>query len=144
MEDLAPPLHSVVSIRMNLECGLSFRLSLLKVIEASNDTFHSDLKEWVFLLDQGRDPSPVRRRQKSFYRIMIMDLYLEGLRGHAVVPVLKEIEKELWEVSLLEIEREAGRLALISLIPVFLFMLPAMLILVFGPLLSQVVETLSN
>lgn len=137
MEDLAPPLQLVLTVKSVIENGESVRIGIRKFISQSDSDWARFLARWLLMVESQQRTDKLASEQSSPYRRALLQILEKGLRGETIHPILCEFEKELIDVSKLEIEKHISMLPLKMLVPLLLFQFPAYLILIFGALLRS-------
>ena len=75
-------------------------------------------------------------------RRTLLILLEKGLNGMPILSHLEDLEAEIIHSCEAEIEEHIQKLPLLLMIPIFFFLFPAYLILLFGPLLQSIVSQL--
>lgn len=140
MEGLTPSLRLVLVLRETLERGDSVRNGLREYIQTDPSAFARELALWLVERDAGRQ----RLFEKSLttsekFLVRVVD---RGLRGEAIIHVLKELEIEIIDRCESQMDEFIEILPLKSLMPLLLFIFPAYLILLLGPLVARMAESL--
>ncbi len=141
MENLAPSLKFILSIRYALEAGQSLHLGLKLYLQNTNDEFASFLLKWNAHFENGQwlDPGLVL---KSPTQVVLVHLLHKGFAGQAVHGKLLELEGEVLDKCRLELNNFTQKLSFRLLIPLLMFQFPALLILFLGFLSSQIARNL--
>jgi len=137
MEGISPTLKLAMAVRQSLECGESVRNAVREYLMKNQDNAGRELSAW--LAWQGGDQN--QRTVRSPQRKVLFDLISRGLGGESILSQLAQLEEELSESAKIELERFSAALPLKALIPLLLLQFPALLILLFGPLLRQMLES---
>lgn len=143
MESVAPPLKCLLEVKLDLLNGESIRPALVHYIEEVDDEFSRLLKVWLFYYEQGKDFQSMSREIKSPYRRVLIEIFEVGLMGQPILKRLEELESEIILACDIEVEEHLTRLPFLALFPLFFFQLPAFLLLLLGPLLSALLESLN-
>ena len=144
METLAPPLNCVLQIIISLEEGLGTQAALLNYIQQNKDSFAREVSEWLRLREQGGMSKEYRDEIHSIYRKTLLSIFNMGLEGLPILNSLKNLETELLKIGQSEIDEYIRKLPIISLIPLLLLQLPALLILILYPLLNELLTGLNS
>ncbi len=144
MENLAPPLVCLLELQSALSNGESIRTGLGKYINQSQDEFAVLSKKFLFAWDKGQNWGRIINVEKSSYRRILLELIASGLAGLSIQNQLKEIQIEIERGMDLEIKRHIELLPLKMMIPLLLFQFPAFLLLLFGPILNQLLKELAK
>ncbi len=136
MEGVAPPLRCVLKLRLRIESGDSMRLALRSYLEDCDDEFARRVRRWCIRVesegasfDPAWFPTPLQRA--------VGWVCYQGLKGEPVLTRLSELEDELIYASHIELERFLQVLPVRALLPVMLLQMPALMILVLGPILLE-------
>lgn len=158
MVDLNPVLRCLMQVEEGLSRGEAVRDILLSWIDRRNgdltyqpESSSEDRKleaEILHLLRQtesdGRDlqgavhfssETPVLRQ--AFFNTLLF-----GIQGHSVLSRLQELRAEIEQQLELDMKTHVEALPLKMLVPLLLFMFPAFLILLLGPITSNFLEAL--
>ena len=143
MVSLAPPLQAVLEIRLYIESGKSVSQSIKSYVQSSlTDPFAKELGLWLFAEETGGVFNT--QTLKSIYRKHLMDILRRGLKGEPILELLEDYEKDLIEICKEDLEKHLQKLPFVTLIPLLLFEFPALLILLIGPLLLNLLSALQN
>lgn len=144
MEDIAPPLACLFEMQQALRNGEPARAGVARWLRESEDDFARDLKRALFAWDQGADWRPEAQKMRSPYRRAVCDALMRSLGGQSVQARLEELRGEIELACDLEIRRHVDLLPLRAMMPLLLLEFPAFLLLIFGPLMSQLMEEVSR
>lgn len=141
MENLAPSLRLILSLRYSLESGRSLNLAIKDYLAVTKDEFATFLLKWIHHYEKGEflDATPAL---KSPTQIVLIYLLKSGLEGQSIHSKLVELEREVVERCRNELNSFTHRLSLRLLIPLLLFQFPALLILFLGFLSGQIARNL--
>lgn len=142
MEGLAPSLKCVVSLRLSLENGLSLRAALQHYFNVEKDSFTVELRQWHMIFEKGDTTNKEWERNLNIYRQSIIYLIKEGLNGHSIATKFKELEEEIIVASDHELESYLNQLPFKVLFPLLFCLFPSYLILLFGPLVMNLISGL--
>lgn len=143
MEDLAPPYHFILELIYDLESGGSVRTSVKKYLETHNNSFCLFLKQW--LNKQQLDGATLLiPKAMSSYQKAIWDLLELSQQGASLMVPLYELEKELRFVCEEQLEQHLALLPYKLMIPLLFFQFPALLLLLMGPLIGQLLTEVSQ
>ena len=143
MDYLAPPLNAVLYIQLKLKTGLSTRSAIQSYIHNFPDCpFAKQLGVWLLCQETGQKHCDSSLSDKN-YRKILLDLFANGLKGESILPFLQELEMELSQICQQTLEEQSQKLPFITLIPLFLFQVPAFFLLLLGPLLLELQKSLS-
>ncbi len=137
MESIAPPLKLLLSVKKALEKGQSTRQGLLIYLKSDQDHFSEKVTKWYALFQQGLSTSEIIRQISSPHRRILLQLLQRGLAGESIYNPLCQLEIEIVEACHEEIACKMAQLPLVLLVPLLLLQFPAILMLLFGPLLQN-------
>jgi len=144
VENIAPPLEMLLSVRWSLEKGDSVRAAILTYIdEISDSRWKEDVLLWWSLCNMRGDTQSAHQRQKSLYRRTLLQTLEQGLAGASIYQQICQLEEETCQACEDEIERYSALLSIRALIPLLFFQFPAFFVLLLGPLLATVLEAAS-
>ncbi|HRO66436.1 MAG TPA: hypothetical protein PL182_02605 [Pseudobdellovibrionaceae bacterium] len=143
MEGLNPALQLALELRRSVEGGESPRTGL-KRFAGNPGEFPSFCRRWLERRDRGGAHMELLKELKSPYRRSLMVVLEKGLSGEPVQATLLEMEKELERACLEEIERHLALLPFRLMVPLLLFLFPAMMILILSPLLDLLSRSFSQ
>ncbi len=143
MEYLAPPYDFVLDLIYELESGGTVRSAVKKHTNITSGNFCLLLKQWLRKQELGgaviKDPTI-----KSPYQKAIWDLMEMSLQGVSVLSPLYQLESELRFACEEQLEQHLATLPYKLMIPLLFFQFPALLILMMGPLLAQLITEVSS
>ena len=144
METLADPYLCLLRVRMGLAAGESLRNSLQAYVREHPSPFAHDLNRWMLQGMVVEDLTLFQELRKNSYRLAVVYLLAAGLKGQSIYDPLVALEKELHQASLDELEEDLRMQPIKLIFPLLFFQLPAFFILLFGPVTSQLLQTLAN
>ena len=146
MEGLAPPLKCLIEMQSALQNGEVIRQGLRRYLQATvpGDEFATVIRRFTFAWDQGQDWRELIGQVTSPHRRALLDLIATGFAGQPVMVHLEELRTEIIAACDLEIRGRLDMLPLKMLVPLLFFQFPAFLLLLFGPLLSRLVQELNR
>lgn len=143
MEHLAPPYQFILELIYELESGGTVRAAVKKYVEVHQNEFCLILKHWMHRQQYG-DQTLVVPELKSSYQKAIWDLLQLSQQGVSLLGPLYEVEKELRFVCEEKLEQHLSTLPYKMLIPLLFFQFPALLLLLLGPLIGQLLSEVSK
>jgi len=146
MEGLSPPLKCLIEVQTALRNGEAVRLGLARYLESAGarEDFAADLRRFLFAWEQGQNWRAVVAGIRSPHRRALLDLMATALSGQPILTHLDELRIELIHATEAEISRHLELLPIKMLAPLLIFQFPAFLLLLFGPLLSRLLEEISK
>ncbi|GIL17097.1 MAG: hypothetical protein BroJett040_08480 [Oligoflexia bacterium] len=142
MEGLAPTLKFVLGLRLGLERGDSLRAALQRYLQCHSDDFTKKLSQFLSLRDQNRLDSNFFAKISSPYRRAVLQLVDRGLAGDSILQQVKILEIEIHEVCSAELDAFVAQLPFKVLLPLVLFVFPAFMILLLGPLVLSLLASI--
>ncbi|PWU16633.1 MAG: hypothetical protein C5B49_10380 [Bdellovibrio sp.] len=141
MEGLAPSLRLILTVGESLQRGESIRQGIKNFIEQDASPFSESVTRWIIERDrQANGFAELRKLTRS--ELYLLKLLERGLRGEPILPALRELETEIVEKCELQIDEFIETLPLKSLVPLLLFIFPAYLLLLLGPLVESLTKGL--
>jgi hypothetical protein len=138
MEDLAPPLSVVLQIVLAMENGHSFRESMRQMLtQTTRSRFHECLKEWVVRKSHNQSSHNLIRSEKSIYRRALLDLFERGWDGEPILEPLQSLRIEIQGAANAELDYFVATLPFRVMLPLLLLQFPAYLLLLLGPLMTD-------
>jgi hypothetical protein len=142
MEDLSFLLKLCLHVRVSMEGGEALRVSLLRFAEIKNDFLYLRFKQWLTHFDQSGGESCAENLYSNHHVLIFLEILTQGLEGHSIYERLKAVEEEIVEVCKDEFQRELDKLPYVLMIPLLLFMFPAYMLLLLGPILNLFLKQL--
>lgn len=140
MEGLAPLLEFVLEFEWGLRCGCSVAHSFQQALSQVEDkTLWMELNQWWIGWQQNQTPS---KKMASRHRRILFDLTARGLAGSPIYERLQSFREDLLEACWAELEDFLQSLPFRSGLVLMLFQFPAMLVLLLGPMILSILESL--
>ncbi|MFP5518449.1 MAG: hypothetical protein ACLGGX_00975 [Bdellovibrionia bacterium] len=140
MEAIAPIMEMIWQVRFGLEEGVSIRASLTRL--ASDDVEAKDITLFLSVFSQGMPLTDFYADLKSPQRQLFFKLMEKGLRGDSILKPLKELELETQKYCEEHVEWCLSVLPFKMLLPLFFLQLPAFLLVLFGPILFNLLHSI--
>ena len=140
MEDIAPPLRFLSSLRMSIDKGDSVSIGLQRYLQTVDDELSRLVATWFLQKSRGESGDKIVMGLKSPYRRACLMLVGRGLAGEPIQSALAKLEEETLQASQNEIEEFLALLPMKMLVPLLFFQFPAFLFLLLGPLLIQFLQ----
>jgi hypothetical protein len=146
MEGLAPSLQCLIEIQSAIQNGESTRSGLNRylAVTSAREEYPAVVRRFLFAWDHGQDWRSIIAENRSPHRRTVLELAAAGLAGQSILAQLEELRTEILAACDLEIRTHLELLPLKMLVPLLLFQFPAFLILLFGPLLRNLIEELNR
>lgn len=142
MDFLAPSAACLLQVRHRLECGSSVSDSIRAAIGREQDEFSVRLRQWWLARERGA-PAPAREFFKVPLQRILVEVFERGLRGEPILGRLAEVEEEM-ELAMEDcVEKHIQRLPVLLLLPLTGLIFPSFMLLLIGPLVSELVRSLS-
>lgn len=138
MENLAPPLAVVLQLQLEMENGHSFRESLRQLLKSHDENeFLKTIREWSVRKSHNQSTVMLVKSLTSPYRRALMDLFERGWDGEPILEPLQSMETEIHLATLAELDQFIATLPFRAMIPLLLLQFPAYMLLLLGPILSD-------
>lgn len=146
MEGLAPPLKCLIEIQTALQNGETVQKGVLRYLQSAalTEPFAMQLRAFLFAWEQGQDWRGLITKARSSQRRILLEVIGNGLAGQPILAHLEELKGEIVDACDSDIRRHLELLPIYLLAPLLLFQFPAFLLLLFGPLLSKLLQELSK
>jgi tight adherence protein C len=128
-----------------VEAGVSLNAALVAAVGAVSGPLAEELKSTLSEIRLGRSRADAlmamanRVQQPDLLTAVIAIVQAERLGGN-VVTVLEEISVEARESRMMRIEELAAQLPVKMVFPMALFMLPALIVIIFGPVVANMMN----
>jgi tight adherence protein C len=143
MESLAPPLAVLLHVRYGLSAGRSLRRLIKDVVMKSQlSNFELKLRRWWLAREAGSALNDDYWEDQSLYRQALVQLLEQGLEGRSISEALKDLEEEIRRAMEEELNEFVAALPLKTLFPLLLLIFPSLMLLIFGPLVLKLMESM--
>jgi hypothetical protein len=143
MEHLAPPYQFTLDLLYELESGGTARSAVKKYTTHFQNEFCLMLRHWLRLQEFGElviaEPT-----FKSSYQKAIWDLLMLSQQGASLVIPVRELELELRFVCEEQLEQHLATLPYKLMIPLLFMQFPALMVILLGPLLAQLLTEVAR
>lgn len=143
MEGLAPSLAYCLELELLLETGESVRSSIVRLSGEMNGATTQRATELLVAYDQCLDIRQVTRASRSPFERALLEILNRGLAGEPILGAVRILKVEVERAAQIELDLFLAKLPLLSLLPLLFFLLPAFLILLFGPLFNLMSKGIS-
>lgn len=140
MEDLSFLMKLSMNMRCSLECGEPLRTFLYRFLSQEHSLSAIKFKQW-FLHYERTHINQSKLFKSNIYHIFL-DLLEQGLAGVGILERFKVFEEELIEVCKEQLQKKLDRLPYEMMLPILLFMFPGYLLLILGPLVVHLLESM--
>jgi hypothetical protein len=140
MDGLAPPLELCVGLRLEIESGKSIFRAVKNVIRNQSNEMCADLGRLLARHERGELGSLGHDVEARLYRKALLQIIMVGLRGEPVLAQLRELEVELMKACQADVDRFAATLPMKTMVPLLLIQFPAFLLVMLGPVVSELVR----
>ena len=137
MENIAPPLQLLLCVKRSLEKGQTVRQGTVIFLKQIGGEFTDVVAKWHSLQLQGLSTSELLKNISSMHRKVLLQIMERGIKGESIYNHLCQLEIEIIEACNDEISQKLARLPFLLLIPLLLMQFPAILMLLFGPLMQN-------
>lgn len=142
MENLSFLLKLCLHVRVSIEGGEALRISLMRFSSLEVSALHLRLGQWLQHFDQSGGENCAESFFSNHYILVFLEVLSQGLAGHSIYDRIKAVEEEIIEVCKDEFQRELDKLPYVLMVPLLLFMFPAYLLLLLGPILNMFLKEL--
>lgn len=148
MEDLAPPLELLLAVKSSIEKGKSIQDGIKRYLVAQNShplahqSFVTVTRQWFLLIERQTVTHELVAGVKSIYRRQVLHLLEKGMKKEPIYNQILILEHEIYQACEREIQEKLIKLPYLVMIPVLFFQFPALLTVIFGPLLQNFIESL--
>lgn len=143
MEHLAPPYQFTLDLLYELESGGTVRSAVKKYTTHFQNEFCLMLRHWLRLQEFGElviaEPT-----FKSSYQKAIWDLLMLSQQGVSLIVPVRELELELRFVCEEQLEQHLATLPYKLMIPLLFLQFPALMVILLGPLLAQLLTEVAR
>ncbi len=143
MEHLAPPYQFTLDLLYELESGGTARSAVKKYTTQFQNEFCLMLRHWLRLQEFGElvIAEPIF---KSSYQKAIWDLLMLSQQGVSLIVPVRELELELRFVCEEQLEQHLATLPYKLMIPLLFLQFPALMVILLGPLLAQLLAEVAR
>lgn len=143
MESVAPPLKLLLSVKRAIEKGISIKEGINNYISLNqNQEFAKIVTLWFLNIERAVGNQDLLKQIHSPYRRSLLQILERGLNKESIYSTLLNLEQEIIEACDSEIQEKLTKLPYLLMIPVLLFQFPALLMLIFGPLVQNFIESM--
>jgi hypothetical protein len=136
MENISPQLSLILAVKFGFQNGLSLRQSLIIYFNKDLDfQWKSFIQTWLKTVEL-KQPPPVYKRPDHLTSIL-METLNKGLNHQPILEMLDQLEEEVIARDQIYLQRQIAILPIKSLIPLLLLQVPALIIMVFVPLIDK-------
>lgn len=142
MENLTPPvLNAVRTITWLIGSGRSMNEALRTYVQNHGDPFAAKVRELQIGLSAGHLVEP---RWPSPWQRAFWDLAVRGCHGQPVLDPMRGLEDEIERAAQAELDEHISTLPFKVMLPLLLFLFPAYLLVLVGPLMRELGENLGK
>ena len=143
MEVLSDSYYFLSDLVMSLESGTSSRNFTQNYLRDQDNSWTENLSKFYFRHTNGQEIDSEIHKLQIPYERAIINLLLRSFAGDPVVPELKTIEDQYYLAHKKVLDNQLIKLPYLSMIPLFIFLFPAYLVLLLGPILLSLLKGLS-
>ncbi|MBX9769263.1 MAG: hypothetical protein K2X47_18445 [Bdellovibrionales bacterium] len=147
MEDLVPPsLICIRDVRQSLEDGVSVKVGVETFLARGlHSQFRLHLLQWWGALFQ-KTSQNVATSTPQLHPLheLFFELLERGLRGDAIASSLERLEEEILKVAEDAVQKELDLMPFRLMVPSLLFFFPALMSLLLGPLMAEILDVLGR
>jgi hypothetical protein len=141
MENLNPSLALLLALKFGLEKGATPKMAAKEFLREPSGELGNIVAQWIAAREAGRDPDFLLQQVRSPYRQALLRLMDRGFLGDTIYPTVLQLEGEVQAAVKSEMDAYISALPIKMLIPLLLLQFPAFLILLFGPLLTDLLHS---
>ena len=143
MEDLAPPLELVLAVKSSIEKGKSIQDGIKRYLAChGRQDFGRVVFRWFVLIDRQMPTHELVSTIRSIYRRQLLQMLEKGIKKEPIYNQILILEHEIYQACEREIQEKLIKLPYLVMIPVLFFQFPALLTIIFGPLVQNFIESL--
>lgn len=147
MEDLAPPLELLMCVKSSIEKGKSIQEGIKRYFNSrkngsNEESFARSTRQWFVLIERQMPTQELVSGLPSMYRRQVLHLLEKGIKKEPIYNQILILEHEIYQACEREIQEKLIKLPYLVMIPVLFFQFPALLAVIFGPLLQNFIESL--
>ena len=136
MENITLTIILLWDVKRSLEKGQSVGSGIqIFLNRKSKDLFFIEVKKWW--MSQNNSTTVYNKSKLSISKQQLLEILELGLKGQSILSILGSYEIEIIQNCEDEIQKHISMLPLILLIPLMLFIFPAIMILLIAPLLMK-------
>jgi hypothetical protein len=140
MEGMSPNLELLLILKFGLESGESIKSILETYLKGRTGELPRNIVSLMIARQAGQNLQVISGFGSKMQRQALLSLIQMGLKGETIYPTLCSLETDIRESANLEMERFLALLPTKMLIPLLLFLFPAFLILLFGPIVENILH----
>ena len=140
MENLAPPINCIICIEKAFLEGKTLKSGIKHYIEYSCDDFKDEIQDLLKCYMIGE--KVYNCKSSSIYRTAIKELIWSGLHGNSIGKELNALKEEIELACKVELDSFIESIPFRSMIPLLLFQFPSFLLILMGPLITKISESL--
>ena len=144
MEHLNNSLGLIVKLEECLTNGESVQSAMIRFCKENKGDFSRLVMQLLGLFRQNASTMEFFTEIRNSYQLSVLELCFAGLNGQSILQKVSGLRRELEEVIELDVRRHIESLPLKILVPLVLCQFPAILILLFGPLVRQFLNSLGG
>lgn len=141
MQDLTEGLIFIEEIIAKLHSGIGVSSAIKGYLHENNSKFSKQVGYFYFCVQNEkswREKIQIEFSERPIF-FTFFEILHEGTRGVPIFEKLQEVEKAIFQLIDSELERKIQSLPFKLMLPTFLFLLPAYLVLLFGPITMKLI-----
>ena len=142
MEDLALLFECAMEIRAALQTGRSANQGASRFLSRRRGPFSQKLQKVLYLIDHHKEYSEIAQFAESPLQRGLFFLLVRSQRGETILAELQILILEMRSASESQLEEFAQSMPIVMLMPLLTLQFPAFLILLLGPILSDLSRSL--
>ncbi len=144
MEDISPSWKCINYIQFALLEGKSLQEALLDYVAINKDSLAKSLEIWLAMHLSGREENLNQLQFSSELQIGLVEVFRRGLLGYPVHSALKSLSLEVRRASHGEAQEYLAKLPFKAMLPLFMFQMPAFLLVILGPLFNELLKGVNH
>jgi hypothetical protein len=137
MESVSPQLRLIMAIKFGFQNNVSLRQSLIAFIQQPpHDKFQMILRSWFRSLEVNKKAAEMPKI--DFLTQILLYTLEKGLENQPILEMLNQLEEEVIMRDEIFLQRQIALLPMKSLIPLLLLQVPALMIMIFIPMLGMI------
>src|SRR5690606_35014836 len=121
----------------------ALRISLTRFGQKKDDLSHFKVLRWLEHFDQTEGECCAKALFDSSQAHIFFYLVGEGLKGHSIYDRIKSFEEDIVDLCQEELQKDLDKLPYVLMVPLLLFLFPAYVLLLLGPILNLFIKELN-
>jgi hypothetical protein len=136
MENISPQLRLILTVKFGLQNGMSVRQSIIFFLQQpSIGPFQTVLEAWFYAIEAHQ--TQFQPKKIDLLTETLLQTLEKGLKNQPIFEMLHQLEEEVLLRDEIYLQRQIAILPMKSLIPLLLLQVPALMIMIFVPMLRM-------